>query len=270
MQQSTLSIAALACVLGALAPASASAQVAEELTDPAGPPDDASEEAPVATRRADPALIARMQDQLERRAQSEITSGVVTGVTSLSLGVLLLGSSIWLSVDEDAFGLGFGTPSLPAITGFAASPMLLATGLYTLLAVRSNGDRLERWRAAMAGELTALELGRFEGELRAEANAARVSRWGGFALGVGLMVGGATTLILSAALDGFDDETRGIVAGTGGLFLALGGVVTGTSFIESSVEQMWSDYQRGAPSPQAGASVQLVVGLGSVGLVGTF
>ena len=221
-------------------------------------------------RRASPALIARMEAQLTDRARSERTSSIINGVVGLATGGALFGASLWLSVDEDAFGAGFGTPNPAAITGFSVSPMLLAMGIYSLIGIGSDGDRLLRWRAAMNGELSALELGRFEGELRAEANAARVSRWATTALGVGILAGGAATMVLGGALDGFDDEFRAVIVGTGGAYLVIGAVLTGTSFLESSVEQMWNQYRSGEESPPLGFTIQPVLGPGSVGIVGTF
>jgi len=246
-------------------PDSAAAQLAEELTAP----DEATAGATSSDRRADPATVARMAEVLEERARGERVSSTVNGVINLGVGAFLIGSSLWLALDVDAFG-GFGGPGPGVITGLAVAPMMIASGIYSLLGVQSNGDRLLRWRMAMNGELSAIELGRFEGELRAEANAARVSRWGSFALGVGILAGGLVTMILGAAFEDFDDEFRAITIGGGGGFAVIGGVMMGTSFLESSVEQMWRTYQRGSAAPTAGVNVRPVFGLGSVGLVGTF
>ncbi len=265
----SLLVAALLVTLAS--PGPALAQPSIDLAPPTDAPEDApsSEDAPPSSRLADPALVARMEAQLVQRAHGDEVSGVVNGVIGLGFGGVLIGGSIWLALDVGAFG-GFGGPSPILITSLAVAPMMIASGIYSLIGIRSNTDRLLRWRAAMDGELSAIELARFEGELRAEANAARVSRWGSFALGVGILVGGVIAMILGGALDGFDDDFRAITIGGGGGFVAIGGVLMGTSFLESSVEQMWNQYRRGDAAQIAGFSIRPVFGLGGVGLVGTF
>jgi len=247
------------------APSAAHAQASVELADPVEP-GAADIEDERASRRADAVLVARMEELLVQRARGESVSGWIGGLTTIGLGAVLVGSAIWLSIDES----GFGTPNLGAILGLAVAPLSIASGIYSLLGIRTHGDRLTRWRAAMEGELSDVELGRFEGELRAEANSARLGRWASFALGVGVLVGGVTTMVLGGALDGFDDEFRAIVVGGGGGITLLGAILTGTSFLESSVEQMWNQYRGGDATPSADIDIRPMVGPGGVGLVGTF
>ncbi|MFK7987121.1 MAG: hypothetical protein AB8I08_13940 [Sandaracinaceae bacterium] len=244
----------------------AHAQSASELDPPSGGASDGDTGRFV---EADPALVLRMNGLLRERASGESGGNVVNGILGLASGATLLAGSIWMAADDEAFG-GFGGASPAMITGFAISPVMFVWGVYSLLGLGANNDRLLRWTSARAGGLSAVELARFEGELRAEANAARVSRTATLVLGVGVAAGGAITAILGGALEDVDDELRWSTVGAGAGLAAIGGLMIGLSFLESGVEQLWSRYRAGGEPTSTESTVELVISPTGVGVAGTF
>ncbi len=268
-------------------PGLAHAQLSERLASPAGAPDaemgdgdtsrgdagrgDAGRgDAETLERELlDEARVDAMEEILAGHASGEATGGWITGLVSFAGAAWFLGASIWLAVDVEAFG-GVGGPSPILISGLTVTPLLAAFGVVSIAVTGGDGDRLRRWRAAREGGLTPLELARFEGELRSDAAAARVGRDASFALSLGVIASGLVAIVAGAALDDLGDDTRGFTIGGGAGLAAIGGLMTGLSFLESGAERAWRQYQAGGTAPTADLRVQPVLGPGSVGLVGQF
>ncbi|MEM9730028.1 MAG: hypothetical protein AAF997_15720, partial [Myxococcota bacterium] len=175
----------------------------------------------------------------KRQRRSAGVNGVIGGSLFMAIGLSLYLSS---SSSLDDFDKGIGL----ALIG--ASSLYLSVGIFRL-AKKSDGERrLDRWYVADNGQMTAREFGRFEGELRAQAEAAeravRLQRWGNF----GLFMGGALMLGLTPVSNLQDKETGYIV---GGVTAGVGLLGFAFSFMGSPQANYWKAYQAGLPPPQA-------------------
>lgn len=248
----------------------AAAQLSEDLDDPGARAAPAVHtERSVVDLSIDPGRVEAMEAVLSDNASGEEVGGWITGLTSFGAAAWFLGASIWLAVDVEAFG-GVGGPSPILISGLTVAPLLATFGVMSIAITGSDGDRYRRWQEAREGGLTPLELARFEGELRSDAASARVGRDASFALSLGVIASGLVAVVLGAALDDLGDDTRAFTIGGGAGIAALGGLMTGLSFLESGPERTWREYQSGGEQTSAGFRMQPVIGPGGVGFVGQF
>lgn len=175
----------------------------------------------------------------KRQRRSTGVNGVIGGGLFMGIGIGLFVSS---SSSLDDFDRGIG------LSLIAASSVFLGVGIFQLARESHAEIRLERWSAVDDGALTARELGRFEGELRAQSELAqralRLQRWGNFAL----FMGGALMIGLTPASSLQDKETGYIVGGVAAAFGLLG---FGFSFLGSPQASYWQAYQAGQAPPQA-------------------
>lgn len=256
----------LLCMLAicVLAPALAFAQ-SETLDEP----DEVVPPAPVVERApetVDSERASRLDAWLELRAHETERDALLAGIAGIGGGALLMGMGVWMWAD-DAFGSAtFGRPLMGSLT-LALGGVGVGLGVAALVTAEPAVERLRRWREANERGLTNEDLARFEGELRAEADAARFARFVSMATSIGLAVGGGAILGLSLGIDGLSELDRIYGASIGGAYVAFGALMFGLSFIESPEETAWNRYQRDE-GPQV--SIQPVIGIGSLGVAGTF
>ena len=225
---------------------------AEEEVDEADGPADARAPAPapdayeltVPAPTDLPLAQARLGAIFETRADGEEGERLGGGLLQLGLGAADVGLGLWLMLDEGFFG-GVDMRVLLGSLSLGIGLTAMVMGVYDLATPGVMQDRNARWRRALAGGLTERELGRFEGELRAEAESARIWRSvsvvSGFAnVAAGLGVSLATGLSGLSDLDAM----QGYLVGGG---LALGGLIAAFSalFSESQQETDWRLYRAG-------------------------
>jgi len=237
-----------------------------EVTEAVPPPPDVLPSAPSA---ADPARAARLEAWLDVRASDDQRDAILAGVSGFVGGAVGIGGGVWIWTDQ-LFGLtDFGRPMIGSLL-VALGALELGLGIVAFAAPPVSAQRLARWRLAIEGGLGAEELASFEGELRADADAARQGRWITMAGGAGLALAGAGVATLAGTLEGLSELDRlygGVVGGAYGLF---GLLLFATSFIESPTETAWSQYSLGQGPRASAISIRPIVGAGSLGLAGTF
>jgi hypothetical protein len=263
-------------VMGALASSAlctpALAQTARELDVPE-PVDPPEEEALESTARAvapdgyeltvpEPSDMladqARLGMLFDTRADGEEGGRVGSGLLQLGLGATDVGLGLWLMLDEDFFG-GVDMRVLLGSLSLGLGLTAMVMGVYELVTPGVMQHRNTRWHRALAGGLTERELGRFEGELRAEAESARIWRSVSVVSGFANVAAGLGVL-LATGLSGLSDldAMQGYLVGGG---LALGGLIAAFSalFSESQPETDWRLYQAGDGPTEGGDDVDLSV-----------
>lgn len=188
---------------------------------------------------------AYLRGWLEYAASSEKRQRRSAGVNGVIAGGLIMGIGIGLYVSSssslDDFDRGIGL----ALIG--SSSLFMAVGIFQLARKSHAEMRLQRWYAVDDDSLTTQQLGRYEGELRAQSElatrAVRLQRWGNF----GLFMGGALMLGLTPASNLQDKETGYIV---GGVTAGVGLLGFAFSFIGAPEEGYWKAYQAGQAPPQ--------------------
>jgi hypothetical protein len=240
-----------------------------EVTEAVPPPPDARAERSAEPSAADPVRAARLEAWLDVRASDDQRDAILAGVSGFVGGAVGIGGGVWIWTDQ-LFGLtDFGRPMIGSLL-VALGALELGLGIVALAAPPVSAQRLARWRLAIEGGLGAEELAGFEGELRADADAARQGRWITMAGGAGLALAGAGVATLAGTLEGLSELDRlygGVVGGVYGLF---GLVLFATSFIESPTETAWSQYSLGQGPRASAIAIRPIVGAGSLGLAGTF
>ena len=241
--------AALAATIGASA-VTARAQSADGLDPPVALPDPPDVELAVGPDlRLD---AARLDEVFRVRAEREESGRILGGALQTVAGGANLGIGLWLMLDEGLFG-GIEMRAILGSVGVGLGLTSMITGIYQMLVPGFAHERYRRWRSALAGGLTARELGRFEGELRAEAEVARflrtveaVSGFANAAAGLGVIL--ATAL---APLDTLG-QIQGYSMGGGLALLGLIGAF-GALLGESQAETDWRLYRAGEmPAPDRG------------------
>ncbi|MEM7136535.1 MAG: hypothetical protein AAF500_08150 [Myxococcota bacterium] len=173
-----------------------------------------------------------------RQRRSSGANGLVAGSIALGIGIGLYVSS------SNAFDKGIG------ITLIATSSVYWSVAMFQLVRKSAAERRLVRWNQVNGASLTLQELGRFEGELRAQSEAAdrarRLQRWGNF----GLAMGGALMLGLTPVADLSDDSQRTAYI-VGGVTVGVGLVAFGFSFLKSPESNYWKAYQAGVAPPRS-------------------
>ncbi len=255
------------CILPLGALASRAEAQAERLGDPAG-------EAVLAVPAPPaPALDAGRAELLEEwlehgaREEEAVTLGVA--IPGLIVGATAVGFSIWAWAT--GAGGAFGDPTFGLVLGnatFALGGILVGLCIYALADAGLLQRRLTRFRAAQAG-MTSEELARFEGELRSEAEQGAALRRVQLGLGVTVAALGIPLAIASAAMRDVLDGARAGGYMLAGGFAVLGGAMIGLSFMTTPQENLWNAYQRGE-GPRAALTLTPRIGLGSIGLAGTF
>ncbi|MGB5809764.1 MAG: hypothetical protein WBG86_04485 [Polyangiales bacterium] len=199
-------------------------------------------EAPVAPEPLASALDQeRLDVWLEYVAEAERQKRRFSGANQVVASALLMGFGAW------GFSLSNPSTELDKGLGLAAvmlSGVSMSMGIAQLAKKSVAETRFARWRAVVGPSMTLREFSRFEGELRAQSEAAsrmsRLVRWGnfGFALTGGLVLG----LTPVANLSG-DGKTLGYIIG--GVTFGMGMLGFGMSFAGPGEAGYWSAYQRG-------------------------
>ncbi len=150
-------------------------------------------------------------------------------------------------------------------TGFGVAILELALAVAQLAVPSPQELRLARFRAAQReGALDPEELAAFEGEIRAEAEAAAQMRRIMLGIGLGLVAAGGVGLGLTAALgQNVEEWVWGYTLS--GLGMLIGTVTAIISPFETPIEQEWAAYRRGF-APATSVSVAPVVGPDVIGL----
>lgn len=201
---------------------------------------------------------ARLGMLLETRADGEEDGRIGGGLLQLGLGAMDVGLGLWLMLDDGFFAAMDMRVLLGSLSlGLGLTAMVM--GVYGLVTPGVMQNRNTRWHQALAGGLSERELGRFEGELRAEAESARIWRSVEVASGFANVAAGLGVL-LATGLSGLPDldAMQGYVVGGG---LALGGIIAALSalFSESQEETDWRLYRAGEGPTAGGDDVDLSV-----------
>lgn len=194
----------------------------------------------------------RVQDE---RAESARVEGGLWGV---GLGAAQAGLGLWLMLDEATFG----PIAMRGVLGGASLGLglsVLAMGIYELTTTSFAHGRRQRWRRALARGLDARELGRFEGELRAEAELARFLRLVSVASGFVNAGAGLVTILATALapLDGLGQLGGYTIGGTLALLGLIGAL--GSLLGESQAETEWRLYSSGHDPEEAASGVDLSI-----------
>lgn len=189
--------------------------------------------------------VARIEAVLARHARGAHGARVEGGILSLVSGLVIVGTGIGLIAIDEAhdplffilggisMALGLGTVTTGAISlGMTASP-------------ERRYAAFQRDRAA--GVLSARQLGRYEGALWAEAEAAADVRLLGIASAVLLAATGIVEVAFTAEFAP-DDTFRAIGYGLGGVYVALGVLELVLSFEETDAERRFREYESGEPT----------------------
>jgi MFS family permease len=195
---------------------------------------------------ADSVRVALVDAWLREMSGQEKFGRIFGGVSLTVLGPVAAGLGGWLLLDPQ-----FHTTDSPLFTsvgviGIGVGLFGLATGIYALSTELMAEDRFARFRESVEGGLDVHELGRFEGELRAYSDAARMARPISIFGGIGFAVGGAVAIGLTAvASDHLDEEAElwGYAFGAG--FIAGGALGALLALIETPYEKAWRMYEEG-------------------------
>jgi len=189
---------------------------------------------------------AHLRGWLEYAAGAERRQRRSAGVNNVLAGAVLMGAGVGLYVSKSS-SLGDADKGL-GLALIGGSSLFLAVGIFQL-ARKSDGEtRLKRWSEVDNESLTIRELGRYEGELRAQSEAAaralRLQRWGNF----GLFMGGALMLGLTP-VSNLEDKGTGYIVG--GFTAGFGLLGFAFSFIGSPQAEYWKAYQAGQAAPKS-------------------
>lgn len=241
MKHLALSLLTLAAILGARSTCLAQ-RAAAELDPPVAVPSppDVSLSVPEDLRLA----ATRLGDTFTLQMEQEEGGRIGTGLLEALLGATNAGLGAWFLFDDGLFG------SVEARATFGALSLVIGlstmiTGVYRMITPGYAYQRHARWRAAIAGGLTERELGRFEGELRAEAEVARFLRTLETVNGFANVVAGLG-MVLATALAPLDtmEQIQGYTLGSGLAVVGLIGALAAL-FSESQAETAWRLYRAG-------------------------
>jgi hypothetical protein len=217
-----------------------------EATEPVDPSALAQPVAPASgglTHAVDARRMARLESSIMELAEADAVARTWGGVGSVLLGGVVIAAGVLVAVEDDAsWGEGGGRAALSGVA-LATGAGMVATAIYRWLSDTPAEERLARWlELRRSARLESLELGRFEGELAAEAELARAQRRLGAAGALGLVAGGGTLIgfAASSALEG-DSKSAGITVGA--IAVALGAAqIAALLLIDSPAERAWQHY----------------------------
>lgn len=235
---------------------------------------------PAAIPRADARQAALLEAWLRETSGYEKFGRIFGGVALTVFGPTAGALGAWLILDPQFHTSDSTLATSVGALGIGVGALGLATGIFVLSTELAAEERIGRFAEDAADGIDVHELGLYEGELRAYADAARLARPVAIVGGVAVAVGGGLAMGLTAASDDHlsDDEMLWGLA-IGGGFVAAGVIVALTSLIETPYERAWRSYQDGvmpdgAP-PRADAvhldvAPQITPQGGGVSVVGTF
>ncbi len=181
-------------------------------------------------------LLGEWMEHTARVGRRTRLSGGANQLIASSIG-MAIGIALFVTTPDTELSKGVGL----ALVG--SSGVFLSVGIIQLTKESQAEVRLERWQRATRSRLTLQELGRFEGELRAQGDnrdrATKMSRWSSFGLA---MTGGLILGLTPAAKLSSDASTGSYIAG--GVMLGVGLFGFGLSFAGGS-ENPYEAYMRG-------------------------
>jgi hypothetical protein len=218
----------------------------EQASEPLDPPALAQPIASVSsalTHAVDTRRMARLESSIVELAEADTIARTWGGVGSVLLGGVVIAAGVLVAVEDDAsWGEGGGRAALSGVA-LATGAGMVAAAIYRWVADTPAEERLARWlELRRSARVDSLELGRFEGELAAEAELARAQRRLGAAGALGLVAGGGTLIgfAASSALEG-DSKSAGIAVGA--IAAALGAAqIAALLLIDSPAERAWQHY----------------------------
>lgn len=246
--QSLKSLSLFILLLAGAAPSYAHAS-----TKPDVPVDDAPDEVTAAPVPGPLRYNIALMDEILRESTAETIRGQrIAAITGITIGTTLLGLGVWRLVEtnpQNAFSRGVGA-------GFmVAGAANLTAGVFAATRITHETRRMQRWERALEVGVDEVELGRFEGELRASREIREgerlLLRW----TSLTNAMAGAIIAGLSAIPDGSSstDKLGGYISGA--IFFVVGMSLFATSFKELPSETAWQEYsRRRAPSTRALAS----------------
>jgi hypothetical protein len=188
--------------------------------------------------------VQRLELALQELSEAGATDATWGAIANVVFGSAWAALGAWVLIahndaDEDPSSIEVGTVTL------ATGGSLLAAGLYGLgVPPTTDRRRLERWNTLRGqGTLDAIELARFEGELAAEADAARRSRVVSGVSHIGAATGGAAVIALAAAGQ-VAEGSRWFAYVMGGSMVAVGvGQALADLCGSSATEDIWQRYR---------------------------
>ena len=240
-------LALVSCAAWAWLAGSVSAQTAEEAQRVVSePPELPSEEAVqralstgAAEQLASEAQQALLGEWMEATGRAGRRVRLLSGANQLIASSIVMGTGIALFVTDAETELDKGVGL--ALVGF--SGVFMSLGIAQLVKHSQAELRLERWSRASTSRLTMRELGRFEGELRAQSEtldrSAKIARWSSF----GMAMTGALILGLTPAANLSTNASTGTYI-AGGVMAGFGLLAFGLSFVGGG-ESSYDAYSRG-------------------------
>ena len=226
---------------------------AASVEEPSGASDELSSSSDELTSAEALQLNVELMDEILRDSTREmIRVQKIAAITGITIGTALLGLGTWRLVEtnpQNAFSRGVGV-------GFiVAGAANLTAGVFAVTRVTHETRRLRRWDAALEVGVDEVELGRFEGELRASREVRQgerlLLRW----TSLTNAMAGAIVIGLSAIPDGSSNTDRlgGYISGA--IFIVVGMSLFATTFKELPSETAWQEYsRRRVPSTRSLAS----------------
>ncbi len=194
---------------------------------------------------SDETRVARLEAVLSGHARGARGARVEGGVLSLVSGLVIVGTGIALiALDEGRDPLFFILGGLSMALGVGTA----TTGAISLAMTTSPERRYAAFqRERSSGTLSGRRIGRYEGALWAEAEAAADGRLLGIAGAVLLAANGIVEIAFTAQFAP-DDAFRAVGYGLGGVYLALGVLELVLAFEETDAEARFRQYEASGPT----------------------
>ena len=232
----SLALAALA--LSALAPSALAPWTTVARAQPSADPP-AGAQPSVAPARVAPERVERLEAWLDHQRHEMRFARHVVGPISLASGAIMFAPGVAGLAD----GIWDEQPNLGWLA-FGVGGLAIAQGAVWLAIQSDPEERWERWVAAREAGLSETEVARFEGELRAAGNVARMERalirWSG----LGQLFGGGLYIGLTLV----DDPPRAharLGHALAGTYAAIGVAMLVYSFVPALGEAAWARYEAG-------------------------
>lgn len=188
----------------------------------------------------------RMEAWLLQSAEEADSARTASGVTGLLGGAVLMVQPFVLAALPGGEPMPGEEASFQFLTisslMFGASA--LATGIASLVLASPDETRYQRFRLAQSRGLTPVELARFEGELRADAEHARWARHLNLVSSLVMSAVGATSVGVSFLEQVGEHQRISLLAG-GGALLGVGLLLSLLSLVPTGAEDRWDTYAEG-------------------------
>lgn len=219
------------------------------------------------TRSFELQRVAHLDTAIRDLAQLDTATKYWGGIGAIVLCAVGVAAGVLIAVDDD---LTWGGGARAALSGAAiAGGLSAAAAAIFRMSDRTPAERrLDHWNALLqTHQLNALEIGRFEGALEAEAEHARALRLLNGAGLIGLFASGGTLIAFSAfdVFDNRDARTAGYVIG--GIAAGIGAVNAALAFlVDSPAETVWKKYVRAQQADLSSLRLHRTEGMASLAL----